>query len=187
MAGFGSLAKPYVENPFAGRITKVHWRSGGSGPGPLRLVFALHADTAGGLVDALLGTWTVSETGAEDGSVTLSFAGGQADGFINASMNVTAFSGSNIFGSVPVFFVSVAPGADWSMEVSFSAHLNEFSPGNETATVSIWTIGDGSTPLVPFPGFITGTITGAVLEASVDLTPGETGSASGSASGTAPP
>jgi hypothetical protein len=26
MAGFGSLAKPYVENPYAGRITKVHWR-----------------------------------------------------------------------------------------------------------------------------------------------------------------
>lgn len=31
MAGFGSLAKPYVENPFAGRITNVHWRNRGDG------------------------------------------------------------------------------------------------------------------------------------------------------------
>lgn len=60
MAGFGSLAKPYVENPFAGWITKVHWRRG-------EIVCGGTATAAG------VGPWPFNGTSEYSGTGDLNF------------------------------------------------------------------------------------------------------------------
>lgn len=70
MAGFGSLAKPYVENPFAGRITKVHWRRRGD-------------ITCGGTATATgVGPWPFNGTVGYSGTGDLAVEGGPSQVFV---------------------------------------------------------------------------------------------------------
>lgn len=171
--GIGSIDNPYVENPFAGRITNVHWDDDGD-PGETdpRSVFALFVFSE----VIANGFWTATETGTETGSVTLLWSGG---GDPNVSMVPISFSGANIFGSNPVTYVSIAPGAHYVFTLTVNGTLDDApNPALETdgtVTADIRTIDPA-----------TGAAGGAVVSASVTVHSGETQSMTAGGGGTAP-
>ncbi len=160
--GWGNLDTPYVENPFAGRIVNVHWRHKKPGVGTPRTVFGMLATGA-----AAYGTWSISEavpgSGGESGSVVLQWGGGGIGNIYTNTMSLISHSGTNIYNSVPVKFVSVAPGAEWEMSLTATVDPAQF--GEEgSADIKIVTVNldesPGSTVLsvsvpiniIPFPG-----------------------------------
>lgn len=169
--GIGSLDNPYVETFLAGPIVNVHWKNKGPGTGPLRTVFGMLATGA-----AAHGTWTIIEAvpgGGESGSVVLQWAGGGIGNIYTNTMSVLSSSGTNIFGTVPVKFVSVSPGAVWEMSLTATVDPAEFGETG-SANVDIVTVNADGTPgstvlsvavpidMIPFPGGTDTQTTGGV-------------------------
>lgn len=175
--GFGNLETPYVENPFAGWITKVHWRKGKPGPAPLRLVFGLVPVPGGSLGSSFSGQWAAVESGIEVGAATVAFPASTTIPPY-ATMSLISWSGSNIYGVAPfIKFISISPGAHWYFSVTMT-HVGAV-PGPFAGTASI-------TVQIVTVDPITGLPNGVVLESTATVEPGDTVTVTQTASGVAP-
>jgi len=177
MPGIGSPENPYVETWFAGRIVNVHWKHGPPPEPHLRLVMGLQEAEGNNHYASPL-TWAVSESGTETGSATL-LGPGAGDAYRVMTLSLVAFAGSNIFGVVPPKYVSIAPGAAWSMTLSGTISLGPQPPGfpvqHASATYNAVTIDPA-----------TGAPNGTLLSITLECQSGESQSLSLSASGVAP-
>jgi hypothetical protein len=152
--GFGNLATPYVENPYAGWIINVHWHSPGSHVIGGTCSGAFGLSTGLGSFSALLGicngetgevfvTESVSLGAGERATVTLSASGSLANGegvALTPYFNVTAGTGfgiSGIFyagnGSFSLIGSAVSNSGDLS---PFGQFVNVSGPGNWTCSMT---------------------------------------------------
>ena len=174
--GIGSIEDPYVETHFiAGFLTNVHWKNKKPGPSPLRTVFGLIAEP-GTLGNVFHGEWDAVESGTETGAATVQFPPGSLVGETFLTMSLLSFSGSNIYGTNPVKFISISPGANWdfTLTVKHGAPTGPFAgPVSLTFHIVVVNIADQT------PGE-------TVLSITAAAEPGETVTVSETASGTAP-
>ncbi len=115
---FGPTDRPYVENPIANWIRKVHWGDDGPGPFPTGEAFALVVDPA--LVGQIfVGTWDAVNT-TSGGSANMRYPPGSPLGQTYVTLDLISWSPPNIFGVAPPKFIGIGQGESWSFTLSMT-------------------------------------------------------------------